>query len=371
MIGAFLLSALLLSAVTGCRGLSPVGRGLLPAELSILAETRAGVPLSLLLSLRRNTRDQLDVRVADGAQLYDGRRVWELVPDGTGLRVDEHVTGARRPLGFQSGAPPQILALRGRRAWVATDAGTVACTLPDGACTAADAAPALPLDHPGPGKGFRIELSNSDVRLFLPQDTSIDGLRLATNVGRLLAVQWVRSPSSASALAVNRRFRGRARVHALAEAVTLDGDLDDWRAAAPLVVEEPWQLQSGADQWSGPRDASFSVAATWTAERICLAGRVRDEALGAEDVLDLHVDALRVALHLDGRPGSDGFVQREWFGARYEVCIPTAKVRATDRLPFSVRFTDVDDGATATHLASAPEADGAPLGELLLNAPEG
>jgi len=343
----------------------------LPSELSVLAEQRDGTPLSLLLGLRRNSRDQLDVRIAEGAQVYDGRRVWSVEVGEAGFSVADRVSGER--VVFDAGAAPRLLAVFQRSVWLETAAGLRVCGMKEGRC-GPGVAPELPLNHPGPGNGFRVALENGTLRLFLPQEGATEGVPLATGLERLLGVYWVRGGTGEADTVVHRTFRGRARVHALARSVTPDGDLTDWPGAAPLVVDAPWQLQSGADGWDGPRDGSFSVAATWTSDRLCVAGRVRDDTPGPEDTLTVRIDASAVSLPLLGGAPTAGpweaVMRPSWRGGSYEACLPASAARSSDELPFAVVFWDADTGEPTTVLASAPEREGLPLGELLLDAPQ-
>ncbi len=364
-------AVLLLAALAACGPLVPSRGAVLPSELSVLAEQRDGTPLSLLLGLRRNSRDQLDVRVAEGAQVYDGRRVWSVEVGDAGFSVADRVSGER--VRFDAGAAPRLLAVYQRSVWFDTAVGVRVCGMKAGRC-GPGTLPGLPLTYPGPGKGFHLALENGTLRLFLPQEVSTLGVPLATGIARLLGVYWVRGGTGEADTVVHRTFRGRARVHALARSVAPDGDLADWPGAAPLVVDAPWQLQSGADGWDGPRDGSFSVAATWTADRLCVAGRVRDDAPGPDDTLTVRVDDVAVALPLLGEASAPApwtaVLRPTWRGGSYEACLPTSAARASDELPFAVVFTDADPGEATTVLASAPERDGLPLGELLLDAPD-
>lgn len=326
----------------------------------------------MLLGLRRNSRDQLDVRVADGAQVYDGRRVWSLERGADGMSVADRVTGER--VLFGAGPTPRLLAVHQRTVWLEagrpeTGLEVRACSMKDGRCGVTPV-PDLPLDHPGPGTGFRVALEHGTLRLFLPQEHAAEGVALAPRIARLLGVYWVRGGTGEADVVVNRTFRGRARVHALARTVTPDGDLADWPDAAPLVVEAPWQLQSGADGWSGARDGSFSVAAAWTPDRVCVAGRVRDDHAAPDDRLTLHIDTVTVTLPLtEADTTPEARMLPTWLGAAYEACVPTSAVRSSDQLPFAVLYADADPGEPTTVLTSAPEVDGVPLGELQLRAP--
>jgi len=345
--------------------LEPARRAVLPSDLSVLVETRDGAPLSLLLGLRRNSRDQLDVRVAEGAQVYDGRRVWRITPAPKGLVVDDEVSGER--VALPAGAGARILAVHQRSVWVETPDGPLACGMKDGRCARA-APPDLPLDHPGPGSGFRLVLDAGTLRVALPQERD-EGVVLATGVTRVLGAYWVRGGSGEADAVVHRTFRGRARVHAVARAVTADGALTDWETSAPLVVEAPWQLQSGGADWRGARDGSFSVAAAWTADQVCLAGRVRDDEVSAADELVVQVGPVARRVTLGSDATGDVYVRHGWLGVSWEMCIPSGALPARDRLPLAVTFTDVDTDEGPTVLASAPLEAGSPLGELLLDAP--
>lgn len=356
----------LLLLLVACDRLEPARRGMLPSELSVLAERYDGTPLSLVLGLRRNRRDQLDVRVAVGAQVYDGRRVWAITSDPDGPVAEDRVTGAVARL--RVGPNARLVRLADRSAWYAGPGGNLRCDLRDGACVAGGAPPALELDHAGPGTGFHLALEHGTLRVTLPQDRDA-GIALATQVARLVGVYWVHGATGEVDATLHRSFRGRARVHALPRAVDADGALDDWPDAAPLVVDAPWQLHSGGETWSGPRDASLSVAAAWTDAHFCLGGRVRDDVIEAGDLVVVQIAEVRRALPLDGAVPEGAAVVREWLGARWELCVPEAQLRARDTHPFAVSYTDVDNGETPTILASAP-LDPTPLGELVLDAPE-
>ena len=69
--------ALLMGA--GCQGWHVQRDAILPTQLALLVEDRGGHPLSIVMDLRRNTRDQLDVRVSEGERLFDGRHLWDIV----------------------------------------------------------------------------------------------------------------------------------------------------------------------------------------------------------------------------------------------------------------------------------------------------
>lgn len=334
-------------------------RAKLPSHLSVLVETWQGEPLSILLGLTRNSRDQLDVRVAEGAQVADGRRVWAFEETPEGVRFEDRVD--HRSSVATVGT--RLLAVHRWHAWVEGDQGIFRCDIRHAECRPGSV-PKLPLDHPGPGAGFRVELANGTLRLFLPSGE--EGVSLATGVARIIGVYWVRGATGEADTTLNRTFRGRARVHAQPRSVTVDGVLEDWASAAALVVDAPWQLQSGADGWSGDSDGSFSVAAAWTAEEVCFAGRVRDDHLVEGDRILIQVADQVEEIAVD-HPST--WVTPGWWGSSWERCEPTAHLPALGVLPFAVSFVDHDPGQTTTILATAPIDGGVALGELVLDAP--
>ena len=352
-------------AVAGCE--RPV-RPLLPEEVSVLAETVSGEPVSLLVSLQRNARDLVDVRVAEGAQVYDGRRVWRLerAEDGS-VSIADRVTGESHR--FAAGKSPEINQVAARTVFLETPDEVLACSMKDGRCGPGEPLP-LRLTHAGPGEGFRVALDGGTLRLFLPRQEP-GGIELATGVRRIVGIYWVRDATGEADRVVNRTFRGRARVHAVAAPVVVDGDLHDWVGAAPVVVEAPWELESGADGWHGATDGSFSVAASWIGERVCLAGRVRDDHVVAGDTLRLRLENVDRTVALDAAVDGDVWVRPEWLGASWEACVPTQALPSRGHLAFVLAQTDVDPGEPTTVISSSPaEADGV-MGELLLDAPEG
>lgn len=356
---------LTLVALGGCEGPS---HPLLPSEVSVLAETASGEPVSLLVSLERNARDLVDIRAAEGAQVYDGRRVWAIERDEDGaIAAEDRVTGERHV--FAAGPDPRVLQVAARTVFVAGDHGTLACSMKDGRCGLSEV-PELRSSHPGPGDGFRVALEGGTLRLYLPRHEP-GGLELATGIRRVLGVYWVRDATGEADRVVNRTFRGRARVHATARRVVPDGELEDWVGAAPVVVEAPWELQAGAQAWKGPTDASFSVAATWTGDQVCLAGRVRDDQLVEGDELRVRVESVERLARLDLPADGDLWVRPEWLGASWETCVPTSRLPSRGHLDFVVAQTDVDPGGPTTVISSAPgDAEGV-FGEILLDAPEG
>ena len=351
----------ILAALIGCGELPRSRVATLPTQLSLLAEAEDGAPLSLLLELRRNPKNQLDVRMTDGAHLYDGRRVWEILPTSSGeIDLGELVEGKRVVLPLAGDVHPELLAIERGTAWFSTTTGNVRCTLRNAACKGTDRAPELHLSYPGPGAGFRVTLSGGIVRVVLPQ--APDGLPVFTGVRRLVGVHWVREQRSAAQVALNQTFRGRAIVYATPREVMVDGDLAEWEGASPMVVQDRWQLQSGARGWDGPRDGSFCVAAAWSAGQVCFAGRVRDDVISEGDLVTVRVGERRLSLPLDGPAPAGAAYGSAWFGRTFEACVP-AETDAPS-LPFLAAFLDDDDDLPPALLASAPDRGGIPLGAL-------
>jgi hypothetical protein len=198
------------------------------------------------------------------------------------------------------------------------------------------------------------------VRVALPQ--APEGALVWTGARALLGVSWVRVGSRALEPVVNRVFRGHAALSAApgAGAVVLDGAPNEWDDATPLVVDAPWQLQAGADTHDGARDGSFSVAGVWDADRVCLAGRVRDDVSDARDRIELRVGTLSAAVPLvpdSEPPAADGArVRAALDGATFEWC-GRLSLHAGEQLPLTVAFVDYDGDAAPSRIASAPDTD--------------
>lgn len=333
---------------------------LLPTQLSLLVEERGGDLLSVVMDLRRNTRNQLDVRVSEGARLFDGRRLWSLASrsDADGYRVhltDELARGGERDLPFVSTTPPYFLAVDRQHVWMRTSTGTLMCALAEPPCVPTADTPGSPLDHMGPGRGFHVELTpNGDLRLSLPLDPDGSAQTILNDVKRVIGAHWVHEGFLERDAVLDRTFRGRASLVAVPRSITVDGQLTEWGGAEPLVVESPWQLDGGAPAWDGPRDASFSVTAARSPTGVCFGGRVRDDDLGPGDAMTLTVGSASVTLPLVAAgdvPG--GVVREDWYGRRFEACVDVA-LTAAGHLPFFAALNDVDGDAVATVLSSAP-----------------
>jgi hypothetical protein len=356
---SLILSLPLLPLLAGCsRSVAP-SQALLPTQVAIVAEQEAGSPgeqpeaVSVVLDLRRNSRDQLDVRVSNGVRLWDGRHMWKVteVQDalGHGLHVQDQQAKLGGDIPLHAADRLRVVGMTRRDVWVELpDLSVFRCALARPSCEAAPVE-ALPLNHPGPGGGFELTLRDGALRLTLPFAEGEPAV-LLDHVTRLIGVHWVHEGWLQQDPMLDQTYRGRAQIVAQARDVTVDGDLDDWSDAEPLVVDAPWQVEAGAERWDGAGDASFSVAAARQTHSgasrggasgdACFAGRVRDDAWTAEDVVVLRIGDAEVSV----APQTDGV-----FSRTFEVC---TTVNAGD-LPFVAAYIDHDpDGSTT--LSSAP-----------------
>jgi hypothetical protein len=244
--------------------------------------------------------------------------------------------------------------------------GSVAeCELDRPVCAPA-ALPTLPLDHPGPGAGFQLALDAGELRLRVPFAPA-PGVIILDGVARIVGVHWVHETWLEQDPLLDRTYRGWGMVRAVNRDVALDGDLSEWADAAPLVVEAPWQVESGAEQWSGPRDGGFSVAAALVPgfDVVCFAGRVRDDDWTTGDSLAFHLGTHSLSVPLLTRATPEARVGDGWFSRAYEVCM--RDVALTGELPFSAGFHDHDGSEGAgqdTVIASSPSTKGQPEGSL-------
>lgn len=349
-----MLEALLLG---GCARALDARPGVLPTQLAVLVERQGSdAPVSLVLDLRRNARDQLDVRVSDGARLWDGRHLWELTPTrdarGHGLRVSDLRVDQGGAIPLYADAPLRLVAMDRQHAWIALPNEAVfRCALDRPECDEAAPEP-LPMDHPGPGGGFRLHLDGGTLRLDLPHPDEGEAV-LLDGVARVIGVHWVHEGWLEQDAMLDRTYRGQASLVATPRAVQVDGALGEWADAEPLVVDAPWQIDAGGASWRGPEDASFSVAAATHEGALCVAGRVRDDAWTDADALEVRVgDAVQTVPLTRAAP--DAANAGAWFSRTFEACVPGA---AQASAPFAVTFADHDpDGDT--RIATAPVRDG-------------
>ena len=378
------LAALLLA----CSRPPDPSQALLPTQLSVVVLRRdpfapadhALRPVSAVLDLRRNSQDQLDVRVSEGLRLWDGRHLWEISPTfdarGHGLRVGDLRANRAGEVPLYAAEPLDVVGMTRRDLWVRLPNGAVfECVLDRPACEASRVED-LPLTHPGPGVGFTLSLENGELRLQMPFSVGATAL-LLDHVEMVLGVHWVHEPWLDKDPVLDRTYRGTGTLVALPRSVTLDGRLDEWPGTLPLVVDAPWQIDSGGTSWGGPRDAGFSIAAARPTAgapeaqnaagapeaktTVCFAGRARDDEWTPDDTLTLTVGESQRKVALDGPSTDLAKVRPEWFSVSFEVCMPVEM--GTEDAAFSAVLTDRDaDGVTV--LTSAPMVAGRPQGAL-------
>lgn len=366
-----------LAGLDGCLRSPDPSQVLLPTQLAVVAERdgAAGVePVSLVLDLRRNSRDQLDVRIAPGLRLWDGRHLWEVKASldarGHGLRVSDLKAGRGGDIPLFGAEPLLVVGVTRRSAWVQLPNRAIfECELSRSECAESPVDP-LPMSHPGPGSGFALVLEDGELKLRLPFGSS-DAI-LLDHVRRLVGVHWVHETWLDHDPLLDRTYRGRGTLTAVSRQVTPDGDLRDWSDAEPMVVDAPWQVEAGAEGWSGPRDASFSIAVAHSDGKgplLCFAGRVRDDEWTPSDVLVFRVggETTRVPLGLASGGDLGASVRAGWFSRSYELC-PGVLFAASGQLPagdvpFSASFEDHDDDSSSV-ISSAPTLNGAGEGAI-------
>ncbi len=356
------VSGLLAATLTGCDAYAPYQRGLFPVQVSLVLAYESGRRESLLLDLKRNHEDQLDLRMADGAVLHDGQHVWQIEDEGGRIFALDRVSGTRRTLAARG----ELIAWDHRHAWFkapGTQGRASDCSLLTGRC-APGVPGAAPISHPGPADGFTLTLKHGALRLRLPlEDEPADDV-LAEGVAQIIGAHWVKQVRPQNRDLLDQVFRGRARLLARTRAVMVDGRLEDWAGAAPLVVGSAWHLEPGGlDAWAGPEDASFSIAAAVRGTDLCFGTRIRDDHFADGDVLSFRVgDEARELAVREALQGPDEAVTTDWFDRSAELCLSPPPGRS---LPLAVFYTDVDPDGTSV-LASAPIDHGAPRGTVTL-----
>ncbi|HNC96021.1 MAG TPA: hypothetical protein PKW90_07845 [Myxococcota bacterium] len=346
----------------GClQGESP---GVLPVQLSLMVQLHDGSVRSLLVELGRVYEHQLDVREAEGPLLYDGRHLWQW-QEG---QLQDLLSKQQLSLP-ESG---ELLGMDRNAIWMRGPHGTLRCDMtqkpmwsgiptgnPQISCEDTTEEVHLRMNHPGPGEGFSVSLEEGTVYLRLPADRE-EGQAIRQEVSKILGLRWVREPRSSRRL--EKYYRGQASFTAHTLPVEVDGNLGEWgEGMGPLVVQRAWQVEQGRSTWSGPQDASFSVAVVRSAAQLCLAGRIRDDERTEGDTLIVYLDKNQVVLPLwmllseaeahTTAPDKDLAVGRDWYGAHYEACLPLPPLQ--DRLSFSLSYSDVDEAGT-TLLSTAP-----------------
>jgi hypothetical protein len=332
----------------------------------VVLETGDSELVSLLVGLEPNERGRVDVRVSEGVVLPGGGRLVLVEPMLDGWTVGGALTGRRVPLGL----PParwEILRVRGGNVWFAGDVGLRRCEMSSARCEATGGLPPGPESQQvGPEAGFRVVLEeDGDVSLLLPHHEAGRGEIIASDIARVVSVRWLAdAPDARVQEYLDRSFRGRASLEAAPLEVEVDGDLAEWGDPEPAVVDAPWQADV-RDGWTGPADASFSVAAAYDGPDLCLAGRFRDDLLLPGDAVFVTIDGESTTLPVDGSdPGVA--VVREWFGFHFETCFPMPGALADGRGAMVVGYRDADGQGLASTLVTSPQLGRWSVGRLRL-----
>ena len=222
----------------------------------------------------------------------------------------------------------------------------------------------LPLSIPGPGRGFSVVEGDGGVMLNLPHRER--GVPLFAKGSQVTAVSWFDELPEERRAEVGERFRALERIRVTAKNSRIDADLEDWRGTPTHGIDTPEHLESGQENWSGPRDSSIGVAAHLHHGRLDLAVRVRDEeVLVGVDALEVELDgrSWRFPIGEKGVQSLDGgveiaFTDQVSFGVGAELSIPMPTPGpAIEEVVLLVRYHDSDslaDDATPSVLASAP-----------------
>ncbi len=338
------------------------------AVAMILAEHQR---VTAYFSVEPNPRGHIDVRIANGLEFPGSEAVFAVEPDGDdrySWHITERLGGAQMPFLTPGTEQVRVTRLDDRDVWLFPRGGTAgwACALLTGRCReVTEPFPELPMTRTGPGSGFRLALEEKTLRFRQPHQT--DDARadvVATRVGAVVGVRWyLKAPSARVAEYIDRTFRGRGTLRAKFREVVVDGRLDEWAAAEPEVVDAPWQADVRR-HWTGRDDASFSVAALWSEDSLCLAGRLRDDVRTAKDKLTLVIRKERRDVPLLNPP-DNAVLAHEDFGWHYEVCWPRPWfATAGASVPIAVQLHDEDGTGDVDVLATAPIFGTIPVGAL-------
>lgn len=317
-------------------------------------------------------RSPPELRYAPGLVVFDGERLLKLetAPRMVGesvvhdLGIRDFANGSKLvlPLGDES-ANVEVVTIQDGKIQVALDGGVAWFD----AFTGAREGPqpeGLALTHFGPGKGFELVTRADDVvSLRLP--LADEGLPLFKGVSEVVALAWIR-PDMATDRALaeaDRLYKAVMPVYPVGEAAVADGDLEEWRGARALAVDNAPCVLVGIEDWSGDRDGSFGIAARVSNGRLVLALRVRDDALMfGKDRIEVEMDGQVWSVPMqtaglmteqDGLRG--GFTEAVDFGMGLELSMPLPpRPDEHTPLPLVVRYIDEDPDETPTTLATAP-----------------
>lgn len=327
----------------------------LPHSVSLVLETDADELISLLVAVEPNDRGRLDVRVSEGVQLPGGGRVVVVERHAGRWHVGGALTGRRVELPLADGTW-NLTRVRGGGLWFTGADGIHRCEMSTASCVAGPGLPPpVESEMDGPEAGFRVALDDRGlVRVLLPHhEVRGQGEVVAADIVRVVSVRWlVDAPDRRIQEYLDRTFRGRTSLFAQDLAVTVDGDLVEWAGIEPAVVDAPWQAEVRTG-WTGASDASFSVAAAIDGDRVCFAGRLRDDRIVPGDALLVTLADDTHAIPLD-RPGPGAVVRDEWFGKRYEACWTSPVTLDDGHAALVVSYRDADGEGLASVVATSP-----------------
>jgi hypothetical protein len=167
----------------------------------------------------------------------------------------------------------------------------------------------------------------------------------------LISVAWLDQLPEPVQGEVTERYRALERIRISPESSRVDGDLNDWSNDEALPVDSASNILTGAEHWSGPRDASFGVAAHLHRGRLEVGVRIRDDdVLVGRDKIEIETEHGVWTVPLKDRGvytlsnGAEvAFTEQSGFGVGMEFGVPMGEhVPSIDRLPVIVRYLDVD-----------------------------
>ena len=377
---AALLALSLGLAGTSCEAPRRLG---LPTVVNVVARLHDGEYVSLLVDLRV-PRERPGLRVSRGLVSYNGQQLLELEPStrvtaGGGAICELRIADLLRAGTFsvqvseaRADQRLEVVHLENRSALLRlTDGSDVAALWEVGLYTGelhelAEAHATQRFERFGPQRGFAIYMADDSIMLSLPREDRSEDLRLLRGVDGVVSVNWIAEEGfPGSGLDVlERRFKMAGSVVASAQLSVPDGDLQEWSSDAALSVGSTANVSGGLVSWSGPRDASFALAARLTPDALCAAVRLRDDhILPGQDRVVIVTDLARYELAVPEAPVviqqqgmTAAFTDQASFGVGLELCLePTTWSPSGGHVPFRVLFHDMDPDQEVTTIASAPD----------------
>ena len=219
----------------------------------------------------------------------------------------------------------------------------------------------------GAGRGFSIDDTETGVMLTLPhrsRSVPIFGPGVT-----LVSVAWLDDLSQSAEGEVAERFHALERIHISPDISRVDGDLNDWRGAKTLPVDSTSNILSGAENWSGPRDSSFGVAAHLHGGRLQIGIKVRDDdVLVGRDQFEIETEHGLWSIYLKDSGvytltgGAEvAFTERSSLGVGLEFSVSMGEqAPQINQIPVIVRYLDVDTDdqiATPVVISTAPSME--------------